>query len=214
LQQCLDLSRACDGAFDVTVGPLVRTWRTAGEAGVAPSTSILAAAQRCVESDLVHLDEDALTVSFGRQGVALDLGAAGKGYAIDLAVDTLREAGVASALIHGGTSSVHAIGAPPDDEGWRICWEGPTGDVCLRDAALSVSAPHGRTFELGGVSHGHVIDPRTGLPVRRTQAAGVTGPSSLVCDALSTALLVLGVEAVPNFRQQWPAYDGWANAAS
>ena len=214
LRRCLTVTRECDGAFDLTVGPLVRAWRAAGESGVRPAPVVLAAARACVGSDLVGVDEDALAVSFARDGVGLDLGAAGKGYAIDVAIDALRESGITSALLHGGTSSVYAIGAPPNEDGWRIRWEGPGGEIRLRDAALSVSAPHGRAAIVDGVSYGHVIDPRTGAPVDHTSAAGVTGPSSLLCDALSTALLVLGTPALPAFRQRWPGYDCWARATA
>jgi thiamine biosynthesis lipoprotein len=214
LRHCQAVTRGCDGAFDVTVGALVRTWRAAGASGIFPAADVLTAARGCVGSELVVVDEDALAVSFARQGVAIDLGAAGKGYAIDVAMDALRASGITSALLHGGTSSVHAIGAPPHEDGWCIRWEGPGGEIRLRDAALSVSAPHGRAAVVEGVTYGHVIDPRTGAPVVHTCAAGVTGPSSMLCDALSTALLVLGSSAMPAFRDRWKGYDCWANDAS
>lgn len=92
-------------------------------------------------------------------------------------------------------------------------WRGPGGEVLLRDAALSVSAPHGRTFMVDGHDYGHVIDPHHGHPVRHTVGAGVTGPNSLVCDALSTALLVGGAAALPLLAEHWPEYRGWTAAA-
>ncbi len=208
LQQCLALSRQTGGAFDVTVGPLVQTWRAAGAAGTMRSAD-LEAARRLSGADLVHVDEDTLTVTLERPGAAVDLGAAGKGYAIDVAIETLRDAGVTSALLHGGTSSVHAIGTPPDAEGWRVAWAGPEGAAILRDSALSVSAGHGRVVTIDGETFGHVIDPRTGSPVGHTGGAGVTGPSSFLCDALSTAVLVRGAQWLPEFRQAWPGYDAW-----
>lgn len=209
LRQCLGLARATHGAFDVTVGPLVRLWRAAGEVGVVPDAAAIAEARLLVGADQVIVDEDALTVALARPGVAIDLGAAGKGYAIDLAIGVLREHGVTSALLHGGTSSVHVIGHPPGDDAWPIGWDGPNGGIRLRDGALAVSAPHGRAFEVDGVSYGHVLDPATGEPVQQARGAGVTGPSSLVCDACSTALLVRGPSWLPEFRQRWPGYDGW-----
>jgi thiamine biosynthesis lipoprotein len=213
LSRCLELSRRCAGAFDITIGPLVRAWRAAADAGELPDVSRLNAARASVGSHLVHIDAEAATVTLAREGMAIDLGAAGKGHAVDAAVEVLRDAGVTSALLHGGTSSVHALGAPPDEEGWRVRWEGPGGVISLRDAALAVSAPHGRAFVLDGVSYGHVIEPRSGRPVAHAAAAGVTGASSLMCDALSTALLVLGPDALGAFREQWPDYDAWVNAS-
>jgi thiamine biosynthesis lipoprotein len=212
LRQCLALAVATDGAFDVTVGPLVRTWRTAGERGILPSTESVGAAREAVGIDHVQVDEDALTVALERPGMAIDLGAAGKGYAIDQAVRALIDAGITSALLHGGTSSVHAIGAPPAREGWPIRWDGPGGTIDLRDEALSVSASSGRTFTADGQMFGHVIDPRTGAPVDHTRAAGVRGPSSFLCDGLSTALLVRGGEWLPELRQSWPDYDAWTTS--
>jgi thiamine biosynthesis lipoprotein len=213
IARCVDVSRHCGGAFDVTIGALVRAWRAIGECSELPGAGGLDAAKACVGSDRLLVNQDASTVSLAREGMALDLGAAAKGHAIDTAIDVLREAGVTSALLHGGTSSVHAIGAPPGETAWRVRWAGPGGERRLRDAALSVSAPHGRAFVLDGVSYGHVIDPRTGRPVDHTSAAGVAGPSSFLCDVLSTALLVLGPAALPGFRQQWPEYDAWVNAS-
>jgi thiamine biosynthesis lipoprotein len=150
--------------------------------------------------DHVILDGENGAVRFDQEGVMIDLGAIGKGYAIDCAVETLREAGVASALLHGGTSTVYGIGSPPGEEGWKIAIA-PAPDqpprqiaVVLRDNALSVSAVWGRAFEANGKKYGHVIDPRTGWPVNNAVQSAVVLPSATESDALSTALLVMGLE--------------------
>jgi thiamine biosynthesis lipoprotein len=142
--------------------------------------------------------------------MGIDLGAAGKGHAIDLAAGVLRAQGVTSALLQGGTSSVHAVGAPPDGSAWTIAWDTPTERrrFPLRDAALSISAAHGKAFTHDGRVYGHVIDPRTGWPSDGASSALVTGPGSLECDALSTALLVLGAGWLPTLRARFPGYDG------
>ena len=214
LARCLALSRATDGAFDITVGPLMRVWHSAGTATrdprPLPAAGLVADARLRVGYQHVHLDPDASTIRFGRSGMRLDLGAAGKGHAIDLAVRTLRVLGVTSALLHGGTSSVHAIGAPPDGSSWTIAWG--AGDarrrIALRDGALSVSAVHGKAFTNLDRVYGHVIDPHTGWPTDGASSALVTGPGSLECDALSTALLVLGAGWLPTLRARFPGYDG------
>jgi thiamine biosynthesis lipoprotein len=140
---------------------------------------------------LVELDPKNFTISFARPGVMLDLGAIGKGYAIDQAADILREAGVSRALIHGGTSTVYAIGSP-----WKVGIESdkedPIAVVDLEDTALSVSAVWGKSFRVGKKTYGHVIDPRTGRPVQRALLAAVILPCATETDALSTALLTLG----------------------
>jgi thiamine biosynthesis lipoprotein len=112
--------------------------------------------------------------------VALDLGAVAKAEALDRAAEVLREHGVEAALLHGGTSSVLAIGAPPGERGWRV---GIADLACalLRDAALGVS----------GNRRPHVRDPRTGATLADApRTAAVVAPTAAAADALSTALLV------------------------
>ena len=95
----------------------------------------------------------------------------------------------------------------PEGE-WTVGWGDPAMRFVLRDSALSVSAPHGKSFTAGGRVYGHVIDPRTGVPAGDSVSAVVTGPCSLECDALSTALLVLGAGWLPALRERFPGYDG------
>jgi thiamine biosynthesis lipoprotein len=214
LTRCLALSEATAGAFDITVGPLMRVWQFAGAgtggAHPLPSAGLIADARVRVGYQHVRLDPDACTIRFDRAGMSIDLGAAGKGHAIDLAAGVLRAQGVTSALLHGGTSSVHAVGAPPDGPVWTIAWDTPRGRhrFPLCDAALSISAAHGKAFTHDGRAYGHVIDPRTGWPSAGANSALVTGPGSLECDAISTALLVLGAGWLPTLRARFPGYDG------
>ncbi len=145
--------------------------------------------------DLIELTDRPPTVRFRRSGVSIDLGSIAKGAALDAAAATLRECGVRSALIHGGTSSVVAIGAPPGRDAWPVAIEQgraqPT-TVHLRDTCLSVSAPRGRTIATDRGPAGHIIDPRTGEPAARVGTAAVIHPRGALADAWSTALVVLG----------------------
>jgi thiamine biosynthesis lipoprotein len=144
--------------------------------------------------EAVELDPRRRTIRFGDPCTVIDLGGIAKGHALDAAATIVREAGVDRALLHGGTSTAIAIGAPPGQEGWRIALRADTFEraVILRDLALSVSAPHGRTVVRDGKRLGHVIDPRTGAPATRAVFATVVGPSARRADAWSTALLVRG----------------------
>jgi len=210
LQRCVELSGKTAGAFDITVGPLLHAWKFLGGTGAKPSPELIAEARTRVGSQHLHFDAHESTIRFGRSGMRLDLGAAGKGYAIDAAIAILRGHGVRAALLHGGTSSVHAIGKPPDGA-WKIRWSPPgvpeqTFTLC--DSAMSVSAVHGKAFTSGGRCYGHVLDPITGEPADDARSAVVTGPASLECDALSTALLVLGRDWLPQLRRQCPGYRG------
>jgi thiamine biosynthesis lipoprotein len=202
LKRARELSQECEGAFDISIAPLVRCWGFMGGTGHAPEPEQVAAARECIGMAHVDFDEARQTVRFDREGVMLDLGAIGKGFAIDRAADLLRDAGVESALIHGGTSTVYAIGKPSDGEVWKVAIASafgtansdlpklPTVNLC--DEALSVSAIWGRSFEKDGKVLGHVIDPRTGEPTQGAQLAAVITKSAADSDALSTALLVLG----------------------
>ena len=200
LQHARQLQAGSGGAFDITVAPLVRCWGFMHGTGRLPEPAEIEEARRRCGMAHVMLDEKNYSVRFDQEGVMIDLGAIGKGYAIDCAAETLREAGVTSALLHGGTSTVYGLGAPPDAEGWKIAITPAPSQpsrqitVVLRDNALSVSAVWGKSFEAGGKTFGHVIDPRTGWPVNNAVQAAVALPSATETDALSTALLVLGLD--------------------
>jgi FAD:protein FMN transferase len=210
LQRCQEISVLTGGAFDPTIGPITRLLRQP-ETDREQATSVRAA----VGFDGVTIDAAAGTVRFTRPGMALDLGAAGKGHAMDSAIDILRAHGVTSGLLRGGPSSVHVIGTPPGEVAWRVGWEAPVGSaaanrvLALVDQAVSVSGQHGRAYRGGLVPEGHVRDPRTGDAVAHTLAAGVIGPSSLMCDMLSTALLVGGASWLDTLATRFPAYTGW-----
>jgi thiamine biosynthesis lipoprotein len=223
LQHARQLQHESGGAFDITVAPLVRGWGFMHGTGRLPDPAEIEEARARSGMAHVMLDEMNYSVRFDQEGVMIDLGAIGKGYAIDCAAEILREAGVTSALLHGGTSTVYGIGAPPDADGWKIAIGAAPNEprsvvgtprcgvrsaqradpahlehrqitILLRDNALSVSAVWGKSFEADGKKFGHVIDPRTGWPVNNAVQAAVVLPSATETDALSTALLVMGLE--------------------
>ncbi len=225
LERARFLSEVTDGAFDITVGALLRAWGFVGGTGTRPSPEAVRQARDASGWHRVRLDDSAFSVTFDHPGVELDLGALGKGYALDRALDLLTEAGVPHALLHGGTSSILTRGLAPDGRAWRVGLPGPqhsepgttdsvalsgassvTHSVELYDESLSVSAVWGKSFTEGGQELGHVLDPRTGEPVRRARCAAVVGPEAAVSDALSTALLVLGPEGRPLIEANNPGY--------
>ncbi len=202
LQHAAKLSAETGGAFDITIAPLVRCWGFMGANGKMPTREEVAEAREKVGMCHVQLDAANRTVRFAREGVMLDLGAIGKGYAVERGAEILREAGVTSALFHGGTSTVYAIGHPPEADAWKVAFDAPPAsagvlfpklpDMRLRDEAMSVSTIWGRSFQSGEKTFGHVIDPRTGQPVESASLSAVVLPSATETDALSTALLTLG----------------------
>jgi thiamine biosynthesis lipoprotein len=161
LQLARKLHQETSGAFDITVAPLVRSWGFMGGTGRLPCPEEVAEARANVGMHLVQLNQANFTVRFARPGVMLDLGAIGKGYAIEQAADILREAGVTSALIHGGTSTAYALGHPPDAESWTVAVHRP-----------SVSQAVG---EVGGPDH---VSPPTRIPSRSASNHSATGAAS------------------------------------
>lgn len=226
LKRAQNLSAETSGAFDITIAPLVRCWGFMSGTGKVPAEWELAEARSKVGMHLLQLNRQDFTVRFAMEGVMLDLGAIGKGYAIDCATEILREAGVTSALLHSGTSTVAAIGSPPGEDSWKIAIEDPasartsqlahasnrTEDtrsqpltfVSLKDESLSVSAVWGKSFQADGRTLGHVLDPRTGLPITGAVLAAVALPSATETDALSTGLLALGCEGHTNLAKAHP----------
>ncbi len=216
ISRAREMQLATAGAFDISIAPLVRCWGFMGGTGHMPDPAEVAQARGAIGMHHVILDPEEFSIRFDREGVMLDLGAIGKGFALDRAAEFLREAGVSSALIHGGTSTVCAIGKPLDDDAWKVVIDFPEearafasspdaklATLHLTDQTLSVSAVWGRAFQAEGKAFGHVLDPRSGEPVSNAILAAVTLPSATETDALSTALLVLGtagMETLARFR--------------
>ncbi len=216
LRKSVRFSQETQGAFDITVAPLLRAWGFAGGNGHAPSASELATARSCVGSQHVRFDDENQTVQFDRPGVQIDLGSIGKGYALDCAAGILRDHEITSALLHGGTSTIIAIGSDGDGNPWKIALppsaekkdEAPVS-IELQDASLSVSAVWGKSFDADGKRFGHIIDPTTGEPTQTATFAAVMHASATVTDALSTALLVRGRSYLPQLRAAYPALRAW-----
>src|SRR5258708_16027016 len=120
LDQARRIHQETGGAFDITIGPLMRCWGFLGRGGAVPHPDALAHARARTALHLGELNAKELTVRFAREGVMLDLGAIGKGYAIDRAAELLREARVPPAILHGGPSTVCALGHPPGAAEWRV----------------------------------------------------------------------------------------------
>ena len=210
LQRAATLHAQTGGAFDLTIGSLVKCWGFFRREGAVPPAEALAQARSRVGMQQVELDPRERTVRFRRPGVELNLGAIGKGYVVDRVRAALCGWGVRCALVHTGSSSIGAVGEAPGGGGWRVGLRHPEGEgrrlgvVALRDESLSSSALAEQQFVADGVTYGHLLDPRTGWPVPSGQTAGVwvRGPSAAETDALSTALFVMGPEAAQAYCGQ------------
>jgi thiamine biosynthesis lipoprotein len=211
LATAADLSVATEGAFDPTVGPLLALWGIGGDRAAAQMPDADAVARAVGLTGMVErvaIDRDLRTVRYDRPGVRVDPGAIGKGYALDRAVEALRDAGVNRALLHGGTSSVAGIGFDESD-GWRVGVRDPArggliAEATLRDESLSVSAVERMGGDPGDNSWGHVIDPRSGMPVTGNLLAAAVAASGAIAEALSTALLVGGEAGLEMLSSRFP----------
>ena len=207
---CRELSRATAGAFDVTAGPLSRSWGFVKRAGRIPDQRELEEAKSLVGIDKLLLNSESRTVQFERPGMELNLGSIGKGYALDRLAATIRRR-VRTALLSAGSSSMCAVGAGDDGRrGWLVGIRHPRNKdrrlatLRLCDTALSTSGSEEQFFEHGGQRYGHVIDPRTGLPAQRVTGVTVIAPSAAVADALATAFYVGGPELAEHYFSAHP----------
>jgi len=195
---CDGLFKSTNGFFDPTIGPLMKLWLAGAEKKKAPTPAAIQKAIAITGWNGVCLDARNYSVHFLNEGLQIDLGGIAKGWAIDEAVQLLVEAGVSKALVHGGTSSVRAIGTLDDQKHWTVGIQDPyhrQGDaqwfstVELNDRALSVSAVNGKSFVDQNLEYGHIINPKSGLAKTGPYVAWVTGSTAVTCDAWSTALL-------------------------
>jgi thiamine biosynthesis lipoprotein len=208
LTRCRDLYSATGGAFDVTSTPLSRCWGFLQREGRVPSRDAIDAARASIGFDAVELDHRRRTVSFARRGIELNLGAIGKGHALDRVAGDMRRAGVTDALLSAGRSSLLAIGGRA--AGWFVeivsasRTDRPLARVWLRDAALGTSGAGEQFVVADGTRYGHVIDPRTGWPASGVLSASVIASNAADADALSTAFLVGGADLAERYCANHP----------
>ena len=210
LAECLRYSRQSDGAFDITVGPLMKAWGFFRGEGRMPSKQELAQARRNVGFQHVILDEKARTVFFDLPGVELDLGGIAKGYAVDRAVALLKQGGINSALVSAGGSTIYGLGTPPNEPGWEVKLQDPIAPdktaltVRLKNQALSVSGSYEKFFELGGRRYSHIMDPRSGRPVEGVLSVAVVTGSGTAGDALDNAFYVQRIQQTRKYLMNAP----------
>ena len=189
--------RTTNGAFDIAVEPLMRVWGFREPRKAPPGAIELREAEKAVRASVMMLDGDRVTLPSAV--TRLDLGGIGVGYGLDRAASVLRACGVERAFIDVSGDCI-ALGAPPDQEGWRVDLADPTGTGAprpagvLRDRALATSANTMSVIRYGAVARGHVMDPATGYPADRMVQVSVRARTGIEADVLSTAMLVAGRE--------------------
>lgn len=200
LQRSRAMYEKSEGAFDVTVGPVVRLWRRARRDRKMPAPDLLERARALVSTDLMVIDPKARTVQLIKPGMKLDLGAIAKGYASQAAVNTLRSLGIDRALV-AGAGDIVVSGPPPGRDGWVIGiapLEAPNAPpatlLSLHDTAVSTSGDSERYVVINGRRYSHIVDPRTGLGIVDRASVTVVARDGGTADALDTAVYAMGTE--------------------
>lgn len=199
LDRALALAKATNGASDISIGPAVDLWGFRGPTRKLPSEIELQALRPRVDYRKILMSGN--QVRLETPGMRLDPGAIGKGYAVDRAVERLRQFGVEKALVNF-SGTIYALGFPPGRAGWPVAIRNPTrpdtvlGTLCLRDEAVSSSGGYEKFVEIDGERFSHIISPRTLRPVEGVLGTTVRAPSATLADAWSTALMVLGTDGI------------------
>lgn len=204
LDTALGLCKRTDGALDISVYPVLRAWGFTTGTYAVPGEEAIAALLSRVNYTGIELEGNAAALP---EGMEVDLGSVAKGYTGEALAAWLKESGVTSALLDLG-GNIQTVGAKPDGSPWRVgvrdpAGEGNIGVVEAEDQAVVTSGGYERYFEQDGVRYWHILDPKTGKPARSGLASvTVVGDSGVVCDALSTALFVMGREgALAHWRE-------------
>jgi thiamine biosynthesis lipoprotein len=198
LEKCVSYSRQSEGAFDITVGPLMKVWGFYKGTGRIPHRAEIRNAHARLGYRRIELNASARTVRFNAP-VEIDPGGIGKGYAVDRMADILRKNGIQAGVISAGRSSIYGIGAPPSDaRGWRINIPHPrdprrsVAEYFLKNESMSTSGTSEKFFVAGGKTYSHIMDPRTGYPAQGMLSVSVIAPRTLDSEAWTKPYFILG----------------------
>jgi len=200
LEQAISLYRRTDGAFDVTVGPLLKLWGFFDKNCRVPDEAEIDQAKSLVGSDKIRINRARHSVFLEKKGMSLDLGAFGKGYALESIAKILRQHTNVSAFLSFGGSSIYAHGAPHKNKAWSFNYQAANKpeemyqEIVLQNKGFSVSANYNQSFSKDGRVYGHIFQPQLGRPVKTLLSAAVISESPVQAEMLSTALMVLGLE--------------------
>lgn len=198
----------CDGAFDVTVGPIMDIWGFGQTEYRVPSDEELKSKLVLVGYRRMIIDKVQKTVFLPEKGMEIDLGGIAKGYATDMAVRKLRQMGIESAMINAG-GNIYALGSQPDGTPWLVGIQDPRDEkkiialLNVRDTAVVTSGDYKRYFIRDGIRYHHILDPSSGKPSRKAISATIIAPNATDADVLSTVLFVLGSGQGTEFVKQF-----------
>ena len=208
LSACVEYSRASEGTFDISVGPLMKLWGFYKGTGHLPHRAEIRGALSLIGYRNIQLDGSNHWVRFAKRGVELDPGGIGKGYAVDRIAQILKDQGVQHSLISGGGSSIYAIGAPPGEKGWKVDIKNPRdpskaiASVFLKDESMSTSGSYEKFFRAEGRLYSHLMDPRTGFPAQGMLSTSVITSKTIDSEAWAKPYYILGPHWTAQHKQK------------
>ena len=211
MEQALELCRRTGGALDISVYPIVQAWGFTTGSYQVPDEETIQSLLPLVDYTQIQYDAATGVVTLP-EGMEIDLGSVAKGYAGQLAAQMLREHGVQSALLNLG-GNVQTVGTKPDGSPWQIGIKDPQGEdammvLSVEDQAVVTSGGYERYFEQDGQTYWHIMDPSTGHPADSGLiSVTIVGDEGVVCDGLSTALFVMGLEKAADLWAQSGVFE-------
>ncbi|WP_025688334.1 FAD:protein FMN transferase [Paenibacillus zanthoxyli] len=212
VKQSIQYAQKMNGLFDPTIGPLVDLWNIGNGGEKVPPQAEIDKAKSLTNYKDIIIDEQAKTVKLAKEGMVLDLGGIGKGYAADRIADYLKEQGLDSAMINLGGSSIIGLGTKPGGAQWNIGLQDPDksrgtqlGTIKISDEVIDASGVYERFFMQDGVRYHHILDPRTGYPSQNgLKSVTIMSPNATDADALSTGVFLMGYEEGLTYLESLP----------
>ena len=210
VERALELNKETGGAFDIAIYPVMEAWGFPTQNYQVPTADTLESLLKLADASQIIYDENSRKISFGREGMKIDLGGIAKGYTSSRIMDIYKENNISSGLVNLG-GNVQALGTKPDGSKWRVAVQSPDdtedylGILSVEDKAVITSGGYERYFEQDGKTYHHIIDPKTGYPAENgLTSVTVVSEDGTLADGLSTSLFIMEKEEAIEF---WKAHS-------
>lgn len=210
VERALELNEETDGAFDIAIYPVMEAWGFPSQNYQVPSDELLQERLALADASQIIYDAEAREISFGKDGMEIDLGGIAKGYTSARIMDIFKSCGITSGLVNLG-GNVQVLGVKTDGSKWRIAVQSPDGEsdylgvLSVSDKAVITSGGYERYFEQDGKTYHHIIDPKTGYPAENgLTSVTIVSADGTLADGLSTSLFIMGKEKAAEF---WRAHS-------
>lgn len=210
VERAMELNEETDGAFDIAIYPVMEAWGFPTQNYQVPSEEMLQPLLKLADVSKISYDKSSRKISFGQEGMKIDLGGIAKGYTSSRIMDIYRENNISSGLVNLG-GNVQALGMKTDGSKWRVAVQSPDdtedylGILSVEDKAVITSGGYERYFEQDGKTYHHIIDPKTGYPAENgLTSVTIVSEDGTLADGLSTSLFIMGKDKAIEF---WKAHS-------